>query len=162
MIKRRGFTLIEIVITIVVLSIISTLFAGYVRTGIDVWLRLRAENMLQAEGRTAASHMLENMRGIQGRGSITTATSTEVEFFDGDGTTHNYKLDQQGSIYVLDYNGISLTDYLTPGGLQFEYLDKDGNQVFTASQTEAIRFKLFLLYGDDPFNIETACRLRIL
>ena len=160
--KRRGFTLIEIIITIVVLSIISTLFAAYIRTGIDVWLRLRAENMLQAEGRTAASHILENIRGMQGRASITVMTTSEVEFFDGDGVTHNYQIAQSGSDYLLNYNGVFLTSYLAPAGLQFVYLDHDGNQVFSASAVEAIRFRLLLRYGEDPFSIETACRLRIL
>ena len=92
--RARGFTLIEMIITIVLLSIIAVMSSVILQQGYKSYIVSKNSISADWHGRLALERMARDIRAIYSAGMITTATATQLTFNEpGDTATVTYKLD---------------------------------------------------------------------
>lgn len=154
---KKGFTLIEMTVTIVLMGIISSVIALYIREGVDAWNYTKGHKGLAMSGRAAMTRIVKEIRRADENTNITVFTSSEISFQDIDGATITYS--QEGTCLYRNAD-IMLDDLLDPGGLSLTYLDKDGNVTAEARGISAVRCRLRLLNGRHRLVLESAARIR--
>ena len=155
---RKGFTLIESIMVIVLVSIIFFVFSFYIREVIDAWGFLGGQRQMSVSTRAALNRMMRETKRIKSLGDITTYTTTEVEFVDVDDTTVNFR---QVSTNLFRNTSLLLEDLEDPGGLQILYLDENGTQVTTQDAICLIRIRLTTVDDGKKYVIESASKIRI-
>lgn len=155
--RRKGFTLIELVITILIIGVIGAILAPFIATTLDSWLFLKTERDTVFSTRLALNRVIREIRQIEDVSSITTFTSTEFEFDEVGSNTINF---QQSGASLLR-NSDELCDKLQdPGGLTFTYLDSDGNVTATAADIRMVRVKMILELEDSAITIQSLAAFR--
>jgi len=156
--KKKGFTLIEAVIAIVITAIIALAIATYIREGIEAWRFLSGQKSLALTSRAAMNRVVKELRRVRRSTNITTWTSQEMTFLDVE--TQTVTFSQEGTSLLR--NGEILLDNLEdPGGLQFSYLDSDGSPAEDSSDIALVRCKLTVVKNDNRFILESAARIRV-
>ncbi len=130
-VKNQGFTLIEVVITIVILSIIAALGGKILQAGFNAYLTNQYTTTANAQARLALERMTRDIHAINSPSSITTATSSQLVFRDIYGNSVTYAL----SGTQLLRNSQVLADYV--GSFSLAYLNSSGA---TTASTSAIRY----------------------
>ncbi|MBU4148945.1 MAG: prepilin-type N-terminal cleavage/methylation domain-containing protein [Candidatus Omnitrophica bacterium] len=155
--NKRGFTLIELVMVIVIIAIIVVMIAPFIATMLDSWLFLKTERDMLFSTRLALNRVVREIRQIENVASIATFTATEFEFDEVGSNTINFR--QSGSSLLR--NSDELCDKLQdPGGLTFTYLDSDGNVTATAANIRMVRVKMILELEDSSITIESSATFR--
>lgn len=133
---RKGFTLIEIVMVIVLLSIISTTAALIIVTGTDSYVELGRISDLTTKGRAAVERITREVRLVRCSDTtpsteclpdatdITTATSTEIAFVNKNDQVRGLRLN--GTTIEVNVGGTYyvLVDDVT--AFNIDYLDNTG------------------------------------
>ena len=152
-----GFTLVELILVIVTVGIIAAVLTPFISSAVDSWFFTSTEREIVFSARLAMNRMVREIRQIKNTASITTFTSTAFTFQDINDTNINFQ--QTGS--SLERNSYELTGKLQdPGGLEFTYLDSDGNSTETSDDIRMVRIKLILLLGDNSITIQSLARFR--
>ena len=155
--KKKSFTLIEMVLVTVILAAIAVMIAPFINVALDAWVVNKTERNLVFSARLATNRMVREMREIKDTDSITTFAETEFEFVDINDNTINY---QQSSSLLLR-NSDELAPMLQdPGGLSFSYLDSSGTPTGTKSDIRMVRITLTLISGDISITLESLAKLR--
>jgi prepilin-type N-terminal cleavage/methylation domain-containing protein len=154
---KRGFTLIEAIMVVVLIGIIASLFAFYISEAVDSWGFLTGQKKLAATSRAALYKIVREIKRVDRVGSIVTFASREVSFIDVDGQSVTYS--QEGTS-LLRNSDILLGNLEDPGGLTFFYLDENGNETSTREAIRAVRVHLSLEGNENRFVIESAARIR--
>ena len=149
---RRGFTIIETIIVVVLVGILSLFFAVYIREGFGAWQFLSGQKSITLSSRAALNRVVKELRQNT---EIKTHTSKEVSFLDVDNNVVTFS--QSGSNLLRDSDILlqNLQD------LKFTYLDKDGNETAIPSDIRVIRCRLTVVKGENKFVLESAARIRV-
>ncbi|MDP2166726.1 MAG: type II secretion system protein [Thermodesulfovibrionales bacterium] len=85
----RGFTLIEVVITMVLVAIIAYILADALRTGVNAYIITDQRKEALDAGRVAMERMTREIRGAM---AVNSVSATEFCFKAIDGTTLGFRL----------------------------------------------------------------------
>ncbi len=124
--NSKGFTLIEIVITIVLVSILSGIAAMIILQGVRAYSTEQTRSDVHYQARIAMERMAREIRAIRSTdpADITASTATNLQFTDVNGSTLGFQL--IGPI-LNRWNGAS-NDVLASGvaAFSFSYFRDDG------------------------------------
>lgn len=185
--SENGFTLVELMVVIVILSTTSILFANFFIQGYQGYLSLQGRALQDND----VSNSLQRVsRVLRGMNSISIATSSEIEGFTyftprdallskvryyydssdnkikvavipASGTAPNYTYN------VSDQKIINIAEGIDGSKAIFEYLNSANNvQVFTAAnfkEIKGIKISLKQLptsYNQNPISLSTSVTLR--
>lgn len=119
--KQKGFTLVEMILVIIILSIIATVGSQVMSNGFTAYLSGR--DMIDAEwqGRYAMQRMARELRDVRSAtaGDLVMGTN-QITFTDINANTITYAL----ASTTLTRNGTALADGVT--ALEFYYIQDDG------------------------------------
>lgn len=153
--RSKGYTMIELILGLALIGMVVYGLGVFIVKGMDAWQLLRERNILQTEARSVSARMLSAFRTISSTSEITAINPGEFGF-----AGKNFRLDNNGSAYSLNYNGNSLSNYLASDGLNFTYLDVNGNSTLAIADIRAVRFEIKFKKGPEHFEIQSSCRLR--
>ena len=146
--RRRdaGFTLIELIITIVLVGIIAGIGALVVLQGVNAFLAEDIRADLTTDGRLAIERMAREIRTIRSRtaADIPTKVAGTLSFVDLDGNPITYT-SGGGSV---TRNGTTLAS-ATTAALGFLYFQQDGTPAGSAAQVWVIQVDLTLTTGGE-------------
>lgn len=123
--KKNGFTLIEVVIVIIILSIIAAIGSRVIQAAFNSYNINQNITIANTAARLAFERMTRDIHNINSAASISTATSSQLSFTDINGNTVTYQL----SGTQLTRSGQVLADGVS--GLSFSYWDKNLNSTAT-------------------------------
>jgi prepilin-type N-terminal cleavage/methylation domain-containing protein len=155
---KKGFTLIEQVVVLVIVGILALVFAVYIREGIGAWHFLSGQKNITLSSRAALNRVVKELRRIRQNTNITTHTSKEITFIDVENQTVTFS--QSGSS-LLRGSEVLLDDLQDPCGLNFSYLDDQGNETAITNQMRVVRCRLTVVKGDNKFVLESAARIAV-
>lgn len=147
--KKQGFTLIEMVIVIVILSIIAGVAARVISTALNSYFD--NQNIVNAneQGRLALERMTRDIHAINSPSSITTATSNTFSFIDVNGNSVTYSL--SGSRLLR--NSVVLADGVNV--LAFEYYTGAGASAGTTTAIRYINVRLNITQNNVNYTLRT-------
>ena len=122
---RKGFTLIETVIVILILSIIAAIASKVMQAAFNAYFTNQYITNANIQARLALERLSRDVRAISSAGSISTATASQLSFTDVNGNTITYQL--TGS--QLMRSGQVLADGVS--NLSFTYLDRNAASTTT-------------------------------
>ncbi len=140
--KQSGFSLIELVITIVLFGIISVVVGRITIAGLNTFLVAQRVSDTDWQGLLVLEMLTNDIHNIRSAGSISTISSSALTFVDVSGTTIAYSL----SAGNLQRNGITVANGVT--GLTLGYLDSDGVVTATAGNVRYITISVTLMQGN--------------
>jgi prepilin-type N-terminal cleavage/methylation domain-containing protein len=88
----QGFTLVEIVITIVLVTILSGIAAMIILQGVTAYTDEQSRSDVHYQARIAMERMAREIRVIRSAPDITTFTATNLHFTDVSGATLGFEL----------------------------------------------------------------------
>jgi prepilin-type N-terminal cleavage/methylation domain-containing protein len=159
--KKRdsGFTLIEVVLVIILVSIIAGITGSLILYGAESYSIQYERRDLMYQAKTAMMRMDKEIRMIRsaGPGDIITFTADGLEFVNIDGQTIGFAL--SGSNILRSLNGVSNILAKDVSGLTFSYLKKDGTPAAAAEDIWSISVGL-AVSGNETINLRTRIFLR--
>lgn len=129
--QKQGFTLIEMVFVIIILSILSLMASRVIGAAFRAYYTNQGIVNADAQARLAFERMIRDIHAINSSSSITTASASTLSFTDVNGNTVTYAL----SGTQLQRNGIPLADGVSSMTLGYY----NGSGAVTAVTT-AIRY----------------------
>lgn len=132
--RARGFTLIEAVISIVIVGIVFAIGSIVLNRGIAEYFAHKDFARADGQARLALERLARELRGMQSSTTLTTTPPTQIGFVTAAGTSVVYS--QSGSLLLR--NGAQLADDLVPGTLAFSYLDRNAAPTTTPSGVRSI------------------------
>ncbi|MFH1826668.1 MAG: type II secretion system protein [bacterium] len=151
-IKRKGFTLIEVIIALVIAGLISGVFAVVISQGMSAWTFLRNQRSYLMDARGALKRMEREIR--HSSGDIIIFSPSEFEFVDIDNNTIDYRLSGQN---LLRNEAVLLASL---AGFEFTYLNASGEAAALASQIRVVQMSLVVSQGDNLVKMQTAAGIR--
>jgi len=149
-----GFTLIELIIVVVILGIIALFLAPVMLSGVDSWEHIHNRSYLIDNGRLAINRMVREIRQAK---EITTWEDDQITFTDVNDEVISF---QQINSTLLR-NDDDLADNLEdPGGLQFTYLDDNGDLAEGVEDIEQVKINLVLYNVAGSFRIQSQAYIR--
>lgn len=143
-----GFTLVELVIVIVVISIAGLFLAGMFREAIATYRFVDVQSDLLQQARYAEERVSRELRRVRDRASVTTAAPRTFAFTDRDAVPVVVSWDGvKGSSLVYTRNGAAQALALGVDSLAFTYFKEDGTTatpVVAPSDTDIRRIALYL------------------
>src|SRR3989339_247068 len=152
----QGYTLIEVIISVVIVGIIAGVFAMVVASGMTSWLFMKGQKGMLLDASDALRRMSREMKRINGS-NILAFTSSQCQFVDLSGNQIDYQ--QSGS--DLMRNNAVLLGNLPANGLQFTYLDKNGNAAATAASIKIIQMYLHTQNATNQVRLMSAAGIRV-
>jgi prepilin-type N-terminal cleavage/methylation domain-containing protein len=153
---KEGFTLIEIVMTLVIMVILFGVGAQILNNTLHSWniVTLRKEMLLGS--RLSMTRMLYHIRHAN-ISKITTFDPAHFVFTDIKNRDINLNLNGT----LLQKNGRILADSLQSGtGVHFTYLDSNGNAATVSTDIRRVKIKLNFQKGNQTLSIESEVRIR--
>ena len=140
---NKGFSLIELIISILLLAIVSTMLLGFMSTGSTAFRRISTDVSLQMESQVAMTQLREYIIDCNDTLRYNQSTHT-LTILNSGPSEHVFTWDQTDGI--IRYNGDPLAEHVSDinfvkvdGGveitLSFNYL----NENYHATQTVALR-----------------------
>lgn len=115
-INSKGLSLIELVITIVIIAIIFGIAALIIQKGSESYFKQESESDITNQGRYAIEKMAREIRATRSTADITTATAAQYTFTDSDGNAINYQfaggnLNRNGTLLASNVSNASFQYY---------------------------------------------------
>lgn len=145
---NSGFTLIEMIIVIVILSILAAMASSLISQGTNAYLLGKSILTANSEGQIAMQRLSDDLMAIPFSSAMTNATSSVIAFSDANGNTIQYALN--GNDLTLTQNGAS--DILADGISNFNltYLDRYGAATTTIASIRYIQVSFSII--DNTIN----------
>lgn len=140
---QRGFTLIELVLTIILVGIIAGMASVFLRQGLNAFVAEDARADITNQGRLAIERMAREMRMIRSRTAADlpgccTNPSTTFSFIDMSGSNIAYSL--TGNTITRNLTPLAAGDAVT---VDFRHYQQDGvTLATTAAQVWSIQIDL--------------------
>jgi len=90
--RAGGFTLIEVVITLIVVGVLATIGARIMSTAFQTYFAGREIAQDDAQVRYALERMTRELRGVRSPADLTISTQNKIKFVDFSDTTISYRL----------------------------------------------------------------------
>jgi len=148
--KQRGFTLIELVMTIVIFSIMSAMLGQLLMSSYKTFTNGNAISTMSAQALLGVERMVYDLHNAS---SITTIAANSFTFADQTGTSYTYAL-SGAALQRASYN---LVDSVQ--GITFTYLDLNGNVTAAPAAVAYVKINLSLLNNGIPLNYTTSVYL---
>jgi prepilin-type N-terminal cleavage/methylation domain-containing protein len=146
--RAGGFTLVELVLVIVVISIAGLLLAGMFREAIGSYRLVDVQSDLLQQARYAEERVARELRRVRDRASVTTAAARSFAFVDADDAPVAVSWSgTKGADLVFTKNGVAQTLAVGIDSLAFSYFKEDGSAaapVVAPSDTDIRRVTLYL------------------
>lgn len=158
-----GFTLIEIVITIVIVGIISSIAAMIILQGMKAYTTEQDLSDIHYQARLSMARMAREIRLIRSQtvADIPTMNGTTLLYNDINGTQMGFRLNV-GNIQRTQDNGTTWQTLATniTGGTVFTYLDNTG--AVTAAQTSLwiVQIQAAVTQGKESVTMRTTVHPR--
>ncbi len=136
---ERGSTLVELIITIVVVGVISGIIGMLLLQGVQAFMAQDTKASITSQGRLAVERMVRDIRTIRSRTGvdIPVMTGATLSFVDTSGNPIVYT-SAAGSV---TRNGVALaTPHAT--GVTFSYFQQNGTPAVSAAQVWVIQVDL--------------------
>jgi len=144
----EGFTLVELVIVIVVISIAGLLLAGMFREAIGTYRFVDVQSDLLQQARFAEERVSREFRRVRDRASVTTAAARTFAFVDKNAVPIVVSWSgTKGADLVFTKNGVAQTLAVGVDSLAFSYFKEDGTAaapVVSPSDTDIRRVTVYL------------------
>lgn len=147
--KHLGFTLIEMVFTIMIMAIISVVVGRVLFQGYNTMLTSDNISSTGWQGLIALERMSNGIHNIRSSSDITTISANTFGFTDVNGTAVTYTL--SGSNLLR--NGNMLANGVS--SLIFTYLDSSGATTATATNVRYIRIAMTLVKNNMSIAMST-------
>ena len=158
-IRKKGHTLIESIMVIVLVSVISFVFALYIQEGFNAWQFLSGQKGIALSSRAALNRMVREIKKAD-PDEIVDWSDHHFSFEDISDPPISISYQQVGTDLMYNENDILLSN-LEPGtGLQFTYLDENGIPPPAPQSIRVVICRLTVVRDDNRFVIESAARLR--
>jgi len=152
--SKLGFTLIEMVMVIVILSIVAAMPSSLLSEGLLGYIQ--GENILTAnwQGQVAIKRMSREIRLINSPNTITTMTSNNLAFTNINNDSIAFNL--SGTNLMLTLNGSS--QILAEGiqSLTLSYFDQSGNSTSVNTNVSYISLSLNVTYQNANYTLSTS------
>lgn len=137
--RERGSTLVELIITIVVVGIIAGIIGMLLLQGVQAFMAQDTKASITTQGRLAVERMARDIRTIRSRtaADIPSMTATTLSFVDTSGVAIVYT-SGAGSV---TRNGVALASP-NATGLTFTYLKQDSTPALVATDVWVIQVDL--------------------
>ncbi len=125
----KAFTLIELIMTLVIIGALVWVGTAATLSGIDAWGFFIQRKEILTDGRMAMDRMIREIRMIRDLTSVTAANSSTFSFVDINGSSIVFSVSSD----VINRTENSFTNGLVGNvsGLTFTYLDSGGSQIIT-------------------------------
>jgi prepilin-type N-terminal cleavage/methylation domain-containing protein len=152
--KQAGFTLLELIITIVMLAVISVAVGRIVLEGLSMMQTSDKISSTGWQGLIALERFTNDVHRIRSKADITTVTASQFTFTDVNGTSVAYslssgKLMRAGQILADDIQSIT-----------FSYLDGSGASTSTAANVRYVKLALTLAHDGLTLSMATLTGVR--
>lgn len=166
--SQRGFTLVEVVMSLIILTVIAGATGPLLAVTVDGIILHLDRVGLEQSADLALSRMSRETRRLRNDASVVSATGTEFEFVDIDNNQIRYR--QVGSSLVRRQGAGSdraLADGIPVTGLSFTYLNESGAAIGspvtglgTDTDIRKIRIQISLQDGSHTLVVQTDVRPR--
>lgn len=147
--RKRGFSLIELIMAIMILGIIAGVGAPLIIEVSEAWIFQTQRKELSESARIAMDRMIREIRRILDRASVITANSTTFQFIDID--NRNITFGISGTVLTRSVNGIPYRLASNISSLSFTYYDSAGAVIATPTlnpaQTDIRRIAIDLTFS---------------
>jgi prepilin-type N-terminal cleavage/methylation domain-containing protein len=154
-----GFTLVELLIVIVVVSVVGVAFVAMFSEGIRTYEVVDAGSDMLRDGRYAEERIARELRRVRDGASITEATGTTFTFVDRGGATQSFSWSGvPGAALLHTRDGASRTLAAGVDSLAFGYWRDDGSAaapVLAPSATDIRRVSVYIRLVRGTQKIET-------
>jgi len=156
--KKRGFTLIEIVIAITLAGLLGLAFSHLIGAGMNAWFLLKTQNALVTEANSSMQRMVREIKRTKDNGaSIITYDPTQYKFVDIDDNPIDY---QKEGTNLNRNDKVLLNNLASADGLAFVYLDRNGAVTGTKSQIQTVQITLKLEDDYGLLKLRSAANIR--
>jgi len=157
--NKKGFTLIELVISILIAGILSLAFSAVIQGGMRNWFFIKDQKDYMADSRSVLKRMVTEIRRVKSASStnISTFTANHFQFIDVDNTTIDY---QQSGTNLLRNSQTILQNLSTTGGILFEYLNSSGITTSSAESIRTVKITIQVQDTDNLVKLQSAASIR--
>lgn len=152
MMRSQGFTLIEMIVVMIIISILGASMVPVLRQAVDAYSSVNSIATTLDKLRYASARLALEIRGMSS-GSLTAMASNGLTFnvidFVPAAVTRTVTIDQSGSSLRLKYSNPStggyvpvLTDQLD--SVAFSYYDQDGNATAVMANVRYVEYTIAL------------------
>lgn len=164
--QMRGFTLIEMVVSMVVIGILASVGAVVIANGVEAYNATTTAMETLAKLRYATERMGREIRSMEYNGgayqlSTSYPSDTTMQFTRSDGT--QVTIAQSGASITMEYDSISggartLTDQV--GAFSLNYYQDDGTNATGAANVAFVEINLTLTQNSASYPQRTMVALR--
>lgn len=137
--QKKGFTLIETVLTIVIVSIIAGVSAKILLSGLDTYSFITSRKDATQHARVAMDRMVSELTLMESS-DIRFISDDNLTYLDSDGIVSSFKTDTANGQLSLVRNDKFLAGPL--GFIDFDYLKPDGSRAPAAHFVNRINIEL--------------------
>lgn len=153
--RKKGFTLIELVLAIVLLSILMAMSTPFIITTFEAWFATNAERNLVFNARLALNRVAREIR--QAKNITAVPNSTWFNFTDINNESINFY--QSGN--SLYRNSNELTNLLAgSGGLNLTYYNATGSITSNISEMRSVAIKLNFELENRTLSVSSLVKFR--
>jgi len=160
--KTKGFTLVETILTIVIVSIISGVSAKILLSGLDTYSFVISRKDATQSARVAMERMVSELTTLTWVDLIL-IRNEKISFIDAQGFPTSFESDTMGGNPTLARGNDFLAGPL--GFIDFDYLRADGSPASNGSQVDKINIELSITaaggYGAITLRTEVYPRNRM-
>lgn len=149
--KQKGFTLFEMVISILILSLIALAGGKILQVSFNAYNQNQAITNANAQARLALERLRRDIHNVNSKNDFTTATASQLVFRDVYGTTITYSI----SGTQLLRNSQVLADGIVSANSSFSYLNSSLNTASSLSTIRYVVINLALNQGGVSYALET-------
>lgn len=135
----RGFTIIELVLTIILVGIISGVTAKILMSGIDTYSLITSRKDAFQNARVSMDRMVSEATLLRSS-DIISIGNEQLRFYDRSGYSTSFKRASKNGLPVINRGNDFLGGLL--GILDFDYLKADGTGTSTISQIKKINIEI--------------------
>lgn len=147
--SKKGFTLIEMLMTIVIVGVISVVLGQILFQSYETFVDAQNASAVDWQGYIAMERIANDIHNIRSSTDITTAQSAQLSFVNMSNATVTYQL----SGTTLLRNGVALATGIS--SLNFIYYDQNGATTGTTSSVRYIAISFNVTSSDIVVNFAT-------